>query len=97
MSDAMSSCTANTSSISRSYRLDHSWYPSLTLFSCTVTRSRLPAVRTLPSSTDATCKTSPTVRTSFPLSWNADARAATRRPSIPLRPLINSSAIPSQK
>src|SRR6185295_2524849 len=49
-----SSCTSKTSASCRSYDSDQIWYPSAALMSCVVTRSRLPARRTLPSSTALT-------------------------------------------
>jgi len=95
---AISSCKPNTSSISRSYRSDQSWNPSAVLTSCAVTRRRVPAVRTLPSSTESTDSSRPMRRASSarPLNWNADERAATRRPSTRASAWISSSAIPSQ-
>jgi hypothetical protein len=40
---AISSCTSNTSCISRSYRSDQMWYPFATSTSCAVIRRRWPA------------------------------------------------------
>ena len=48
---AISSWMAKTSIASRSNRSDQGWYPLATSLSCAVTRSRVPDVRTLPSST----------------------------------------------
>ena len=67
--------------------------------SCAVTRSRVPARRTLPARTVATLSFSPTSRTSasLPLKAKAEVRAATRRPSTLLSALISSSVMPSEK
>ncbi len=99
IAQASSSCTAKTSSSSRSYWSDQRWYPSSTLISWAVMRMRFDARRTLPSSTVATLSCLPMVRTSssFPLNAKADVRAATRRPGILVRALMTSSVTPSLK
>ena len=62
-------------------------------------RIRLPALRTLPSSTVATFSARPTSATVAPLPLNvkADERAATRNPRIFASTLSSSSARPSEK
>src|SRR6267143_1636340 len=67
--------------------------------SCAITRRRLPALRTLPSSTVLTLSCSPTRRMSWflPLNANADVRAATRNAWILVSALMISSAMPSVK
>ncbi len=62
-------------------------------------RTRLPDLRTLPSSTVATLSFCATVArsTSLPLKKNADVRDATRRPRIFASTLSSSSARPSAK
>ena len=79
---AISSCTAKTSPASRSNRSDQSWKPLATSVSCAVTRSRLPAVRTLPSRRWLTERTRAISATSLPsaLARKADVREATRMP-----------------
>ena len=96
---AISSWTSKISAISRSYRSDHTWKPLATSTSCTVTRTRLPDRRTLPSSTVPTLSFDPISARSDdrPLNENDDARAATRRPSICDSAFRISSASPSPK
>ena len=67
--------------------------------SCTETRSRSPARRTLPSRTAPTPSRSPIARTSAPeaRNWNEEVREATRTPRMRARAAISSSARPSQK
>ena len=62
-------------------------------------RIRLPALRTLPSSTVATFSARPTSATvaPLPLNENADERAATRRPRILASTFSSSSDKPSAK
>ena len=62
-------------------------------------RTRLPALRTLPSSIVDTFSFSATVAMStlLPLKLNADVCDATRRPRIFERTLSSSSAMPSAK
>ena len=64
-----------------------------------MTRSRSPALRTLPSSTWVTPSRWPIARTSAAVlrNWNDEVRAATRRPATQQRALRISSATPSQK
>ncbi len=73
--------------------------PSFTLVSCAVIRSRVPAFRTVPSSTAETLSIAPMVRTSSrrPLNANTEVRDATTRPSTLASALISSSVIPSLK
>ena len=62
-------------------------------------RIRLPALRTLPSSTVATLSARPTaaIVVRLPLNENAEVRAATRNPRIFASTLSSSSARPSEK
>src|SRR2546428_511911 len=82
----------------RSTVSDQSSYPS-PLTRRAVTRTRSPALRTLPSRSVVT----PSVRaisrvsTARPLNWNDELRAATCSPEMPPRALSSSSAMPSQK
>src|ERR1035441_1803403 len=71
---------ANTSSIRRSKRCDHAWYPPDTFTSCAVMRRRSPAFRTLPSGMVFTRNSWPILRTSdgFPLNSKAELRDTTR-------------------
>ena len=80
---AISSCTANTSSRSRSNRSDQRWMPSAALISREITRSRSPAARTLPSSTVSTFSIVPIRRTSSSvvLNRNAELSETTRKPA----------------
>ena len=67
--------------------------------SCAVIRTRLPALRMLPSRMVATLSFCATVgmSTLVPLKLNAEVRDATRRPRILESTLSNSSARPSVK
>ncbi len=67
--------------------------------SCAVTRTRLPALRTLPSRTYITSRISAIRRMSscFPLNANADVRAMTFNPGVCASRLMISSARPSPK
>ena len=96
---AISSCTANTSSRSRSNRSDQRWMPSVALIRREITRSRLPAARTLPSSTVPRSASMPIRRTSSSVVLNrkAELSATTRKPGTPISALMISSAIPWQK
>jgi len=51
MHAVISSCNANTSSSTRSYCSAQRWLPLSASISCAVMRTRLPALRTPPSST----------------------------------------------
>ncbi len=95
----ISSWISNTSFISRSKRSDQTWYPSETLTSWAVMRSRLPDFWTLPSRIVSTLSFVPISRMSicFPLKANAEVRAVTRRVLILVRALMSSSASPSQR
>src|SRR5439155_1390476 len=77
----------------------HSCESVATWIHCAVTRTRLPALRTLPSRTVATFSFCATVgmSTFVPLKLNAEVREATRRPRIFESTLSNSSARPSAK
>ncbi len=60
-------------------------------------RSRSPARRSVPSSTQAAPSNAPVARTScgLPLSENTEVREATRSPATPANALISSSVMPS--
>ncbi len=96
---AISSWTANTSSRSRSKRLDQSWKPSSAVTSWTATRRRRPDLRTLPSRTVATLRARAISRTSSRRSRKAndEVRDATRSASSLDSELMISSAMPSAK
>ncbi len=89
---------AKISCSERSKVSDQSSYPS-PLASRAVTRTRSPALRTLPSRRVVTpsARLISRVSIALPLNWNDELRAATRRPEMPPKALSSSSAIPSQK
>jgi hypothetical protein len=96
---AISSCTWKTSVSSRSYVCDQRCELSAARMSWAVTRSLLPDLRTLPSSTLATSSVFAMVATStsFPLNEKDDVRAMTRSWGICASRLSSSSERPSEK
>jgi hypothetical protein len=96
---AISSCTAKISSSTRSYVSDHRWNPSDAFTNCVVIRTRLPALRTLPSSSVLTPSFCPMVRKSsfLPLNAKHDVRPVTLSPGFLARTFSSSSVRPSEK
>ena len=95
----VSSSTAKMSPAEQSNRFDQTWHPLAASISCTVMRRRLPSRWTPPSSTVETpsCRAISRTSSGRPLKANADVRATTRQPGSCARPLVSSSARPSQK
>ena len=95
----ISSCRAKMSASVRSYCSHQTWKPPAASMSWAEMRSRSPALRTLPSSTDPTPSWRPISRTSAsrPLNANDELWATTRSSGTFVRPLISSSDRPSQK
>jgi hypothetical protein len=99
MAPAISSCTAKTSCARRSNVSCQMTRPSAALVSSAVTRTRSPARRTVPLSTELTSSAFPTsgALAFWPLKRAAEFRPASRSPGTRASAVVSSSAMPSEK